>query len=63
MSGVIDKFDRLADRYREHDYADPERYFERRAEFIVELGPSAVELVDRTMIGLARGNAAFVKTV
>src|SRR5476649_632887 len=26
---------------------------------IVKLGPAAVELVDRTMIGLARGNAAF----
>jgi FAD/FMN-containing dehydrogenase/Fe-S oxidoreductase len=30
---------------------------------IVELGPSAVELVDRTMIGLARDIAAFRKTV
>src|SRR3954470_24523170 len=30
---------------------------------IVKLEPTAVELVDRTMIGLARGNAAFEKTV
>jgi FAD/FMN-containing dehydrogenase/Fe-S oxidoreductase len=30
---------------------------------IVELGPSAVELVDRTMIGLARANEAFRPTV
>jgi FAD/FMN-containing dehydrogenase/Fe-S oxidoreductase len=30
---------------------------------IVELGPSAVELVDRTMIGLARDIPAFEKTV
>jgi FAD/FMN-containing dehydrogenase/Fe-S oxidoreductase len=30
---------------------------------IVKLGPSAVELVDRTMIGLARENPAFEKTV
>jgi FAD/FMN-containing dehydrogenase/Fe-S oxidoreductase len=30
---------------------------------IVKLGPSAVELVDRTMIGLARENAAFRKIV
>ena len=30
---------------------------------IVRLGPTAVELVDRTMIGLARANAAFEKTV
>src|SRR5205823_11520447 len=30
---------------------------------IVRLGPTAVELVDRTMIGLARANVAFEKTV
>jgi FAD/FMN-containing dehydrogenase/Fe-S oxidoreductase len=30
---------------------------------IVRLGPSAVELVDRTMIALARGNEAFSATV
>src|SRR5262249_6324739 len=30
---------------------------------IVKLGPAAVELVDRTMIGLARGNPAFRGTV
>jgi FAD/FMN-containing dehydrogenase/Fe-S oxidoreductase len=30
---------------------------------IVRLGPTAVELVDRTMIGLARENPAFEKTV
>ncbi|MGH8519469.1 MAG: FAD-linked oxidase C-terminal domain-containing protein, partial [Panacagrimonas sp.] len=30
---------------------------------IVKLGPAAVELVDRTMIGLARENPAFEKTV
>ena len=30
---------------------------------IVKLGPSAVELVDRTMVGLARGIAAFRGTV
>jgi len=30
---------------------------------IVELSPAAVELVDRTMIGLARGNSAFRATV
>src|SRR3546814_14786671 len=30
-----------------------------RSRHIVELGPCAVELVDRTMIDLARGNPAF----
>src|SRR4029077_12272628 len=33
------------------------------ARHIVELGPSAVKLVDRTMIGLARGIPAFERTV
>jgi FAD/FMN-containing dehydrogenase/Fe-S oxidoreductase len=33
------------------------------AQHIVRLGPSAVELVDRTMIGLAREIAAFTRTV
>ena len=33
------------------------------AQHIVKLGPVAVELVDRTMIGLARSNAAFRATV
>jgi FAD/FMN-containing dehydrogenase/Fe-S oxidoreductase len=33
------------------------------AQHIVKLGPSAVELVDRTMIDLARGNPEFAKTV
>ncbi len=33
------------------------------AQHIVKLEPVAVELVDRTMIGLARGNAAFRATV
>src|SRR5258706_9899836 len=33
------------------------------AQHIVKLGPSAVELVDRNMLGVARGNAAFLPTV
>ncbi|HYT96223.1 MAG TPA: FAD-linked oxidase C-terminal domain-containing protein [Casimicrobiaceae bacterium] len=33
------------------------------AQHIVKLGPSAVELVDRTMIELARGNPAFRTTI
>jgi FAD/FMN-containing dehydrogenase len=33
------------------------------AQHIVKLGPSAVELVDRTMLDLARGNAAFAPIV
>lgn len=33
------------------------------AQHIVKLGPTAVELVDRTMIDLARGNPSFKKTI
>ena len=35
---VLEKFDRIADGYSEHDYADPVRYGARRAKVIVELG-------------------------
>jgi SAM-dependent methyltransferase len=37
---VLDKYDRIADGYSEHDYADPARYAARRARLIVELGVS-----------------------
>jgi SAM-dependent methyltransferase len=37
---VLDKFDRIAHGYSEHDYADPLRYAARRAKVIVELGPN-----------------------
>jgi FAD/FMN-containing dehydrogenase len=33
------------------------------AQHIVKLGPTAVELVDRTMIDLSRNNPAFRKTI
>jgi SAM-dependent methyltransferase len=36
---VSEKFDRLAGRYSEHDYADPGVYAERRADVIATLGP------------------------
>jgi SAM-dependent methyltransferase len=35
----IEKFERLARGYSQHDYADPERYGRRRAEVAVALGP------------------------
>jgi len=37
---MISKFDRLAPDYSRHDYADPTRYFARRAQVATELGPS-----------------------
>jgi len=35
----LEKFDRLAEGYSEHDYADPSRYTARRAEVAAALGP------------------------
>jgi SAM-dependent methyltransferase len=39
MSGVLEKFDRMAHGYSDHDYADPEQYAARRADVILALGP------------------------
>ena len=36
---ALEKFDRLAHGYTEHDYADPARYVARRAEVAAQLGP------------------------
>jgi SAM-dependent methyltransferase len=36
---MISKFDRLAPDYSQHDYADPARYFARRAQIATALGP------------------------
>jgi SAM-dependent methyltransferase len=36
---ALEKFDRLAPGYTEHDYADPARYTARRAEVATRLGP------------------------
>ena len=39
MNDVLEKFDRIAAGYSEHDYADPVRYAAHRADVIVALGP------------------------
>ena len=39
MGELLEKFDRIAHGYSEHDYADPVRYAARRAQIILELGP------------------------
>jgi SAM-dependent methyltransferase len=36
---ITEKYDRIAQGFSEHDYADPEGYSARRARLIVELGP------------------------
>ncbi|HEY3184754.1 MAG TPA: class I SAM-dependent methyltransferase [Gaiellaceae bacterium] len=40
MSGITDKYDAIAERYSAHDYADAESYYRRRAQVVVELGPT-----------------------
>jgi SAM-dependent methyltransferase len=52
---AIDKFDRLARGYSGHDYADPARYFERRARVATELGPPLA--AGATILDLACGDA------
>jgi len=39
MSGIVPKYDAIAERYSAHDYADAERYYARRAKLVVEHGP------------------------
>ncbi len=39
MKDIIEKYDLLADRYRAHDYADPERYFEHKAQLVAGVAP------------------------
>jgi len=36
---LVDKYDAVAERFSESDYADAERYYERRAQLILEHGP------------------------
>ena len=54
---VLDKFDRIAAGYSEHDYADPERYAARRAKVIVELGPRLA--AGETILDLGCGDASM----
>jgi SAM-dependent methyltransferase len=39
VSEIIPKYDAIAERYSDHDYADAERYYARRAQLVVEHGP------------------------
>ncbi|MGN6798565.1 MAG: class I SAM-dependent methyltransferase [Gaiellaceae bacterium] len=39
MKDVVSKYDAVAERYTATDYADPDRYYARRARAVVELGP------------------------
>jgi len=46
MSDVERKYDAIAERYSEHDYADAERYYARRAEVVAGLVPARATLLD-----------------
>jgi len=39
MSNITDKYDRVAERYSELDYADADAYYRRRAELVARHGP------------------------
>jgi len=54
-AAILAKFDRLARDYSGHDYADPARYFERRARVATELGPPLPP--GATILDLACGDA------
>jgi SAM-dependent methyltransferase len=51
----IEKFDRLARGYSAHDYADPVRYAERRAEIALRVGPELA--AGAAVLDLACGDA------
>jgi ubiquinone/menaquinone biosynthesis C-methylase UbiE len=45
VSGVLDKYDAIAERYSAHDYANAKRYYARRAELVArQLEPGATLL-------------------
>ena len=55
----IEKFDRLARGYAAHDYADPQRYAERRAEVALGLGPPLAP--GASVLDLACGDAVMAE--
>ncbi|HEV8462332.1 MAG TPA: class I SAM-dependent methyltransferase [Gaiellaceae bacterium] len=46
MSEIERKYDAIAERYSEHDYADAERYYARRAKVVAGLVPAGATLLD-----------------
>jgi SAM-dependent methyltransferase len=53
------KYDRLAGRFSEHDYADPSGYAERRAAVIAALGPALHS--GQTVLDLACGDGVMAR--
>jgi SAM-dependent methyltransferase len=57
VKDIVAKYDAIAERYTATDYADPERYYARRARAVVELGvPLAA---GDTVLDLACGDGAL----
>ena len=57
VSDVVAKYDAIAERYSAHDYADAERYYARRAQLVVELGPRSTRA--RQLLDLACGDGGL----
>jgi SAM-dependent methyltransferase len=57
----LEKFDRLAKGYTEHDYADPARYIARRAEVATRLGPPLAQ--GATILDLPCGDANMAEAL
>jgi SAM-dependent methyltransferase len=57
-SPTIAKFDRLGPTYREHDYADPDEYFRRKAELVFGLAPHLDPGADVLDLGCGDGSLA-----
>jgi ubiquinone/menaquinone biosynthesis C-methylase UbiE len=57
VKDVVAKYDAVAERYTATDYADPDRYYARRARIVVELG--APLAAGETVLDLACGDGAL----
>ena len=58
---MTEKYDRAAERFTEEEYGDPGRYFARRAEIVLCLGPPL--LPGETLLDLACADASFAEPV
>jgi methyltransferase family protein len=59
VKDVGEKYDAIAERYSEHDYADAERYYARRARLVVRHGPQLRP--GETLLDIACGDGGLGK--
>jgi ubiquinone/menaquinone biosynthesis C-methylase UbiE len=57
VSGIVPKYDAMAERYSDSDYADAESYYARRARLVVGHGPRLVR--GATVLDLACGDGGL----